>query len=509
MNTLTTGLISFFQIIGQRIRQRFWQLLFYVGAVLVYQLVYPNTFEQVFSGLQPLIFWIIVLIGFLSILFYQGNLHDYALLVILLFGLVNVFIMPILDSPDEQAHIRRAYLTSVGNLIPYTDGENGYASIKSIEDLNSNVSISVLKTNIDSEPIDYETAYATNVAASNIFIGYLPQALGILIARLFQLNTIWLLWLGRLFNLFFYAFLCRKAIKIAPHYKMALFLTSTIPLAVYQGSSMSVDASINAYALLSIAYFLRLYYADDKTVTWKNILVLVLLTMLTGLCKLTYFALSCLILLIPTEKFRKKSNYYWCYAVVAAVGLMAVFWYIFTTIIQPDYIKQNVYSIENNISFQNQLTYVLTHKKQFIYIILRKIAMKLTMTTTDSFIFGWLSYSSLELGTLYTGFYTAVMLLYPNSHRLRKSTSGWLFFLILLITISTLIIFYFTWTPTGLSDVLGSQPRYYIPLLALLPMVFGLNNGVAQNQLQMNLCFINNFFIACMLVTTSVVYYAN
>ena len=58
------------------------------------------------------------------------------------------------------------------------------------------------------------------------------------------MNVIWMLWLGRIFNLILYAGLISLAIKKTPVLKMPMLAVACIPISIYQAASLSIDSII-------------------------------------------------------------------------------------------------------------------------------------------------------------------------------------------------------------------------------------------------------------------------
>lgn len=505
-DTLKINFASFLTELGKRIKERKWQLAAYALLTLIYMFSYGSQDQPSSLNFHMFIYWFTLAAGVLAILFYDGKLHNLAFIVILSFGLINAFIMPIIDSPDEQAHLRRAYLTAQGNLLPTVE-ETGYTSTVTIEKLIDDKSLTVYQTDTDTQEIDNTATSVLEVAAMNPFFGYIPQAIGIMLAQAFHMNAIWMLWLGRIANLIFYAFMCRFLIKLADKFKMALYITATLPMALYQASSMSIDTSVNAYALLTIAWFIHLYYSKEHSLGYKQLSIFFGFCTLAGLCKLTFFALCLLILLVPISNFKTKKMYYYNFAFIALLAVLALGWYVFSNSIQPDFVRNKAYLVENNINAGEQLKYILTHKKNFISTLTNTLFLRISITIQELFRFGWLSYIPDTLSILYCGFFGAIMLLYPHDSQFKTSSKIWLFLITLFITTATLVIFYLAWTPTGSMVIEGTQPRYYIPLIAFMPMIFGMNKAPEDEQIKMNICLMNNFFLACTVLTTCVVYY--
>ena len=114
-----------------------------------------------------------------------------------------------------------------------------------------------------------------------------------------------MLWLGSLCNLLFYSGIVTYAVKKSPIMK-ALIVTACIPLCLFQGASMSIDSIIYALSILIIAYFFYMYKSEEKSITYKEVGIFLILCLLVGLCKLTLFGFSLLILAVPFENFQDK-----------------------------------------------------------------------------------------------------------------------------------------------------------------------------------------------------------
>ena len=83
------------------------------------------------------------------------------------------------------------------------------------------------------------------------------------------------------------------------------------------------------------------------------------------------------------------------------------------------------------------------------------------------------------LGLLFMG---AVIFLYPNKVELSTRTRVGALITALIIFFGTFTIQLLNWSPVGIVYSVDIQPRYFIPLLALLPLIFGLNNNSAEDE---------------------------
>ena len=126
--------------------------------------------------------FVVLVLGIFCIAYYfmhhsEKEFYKVAFVVILCFGIVTSFIVPIVDVSDEVEHLTRAEITSQGVLIPHwtgddvgidrlynhTDGELskefnknvGFETIESINFFNNNRENTVFETQNDTHKIDY------------------------------------------------------------------------------------------------------------------------------------------------------------------------------------------------------------------------------------------------------------------------------------------------------------------------------------------------------------------
>ena len=167
---------------------------------------------------------------------------------------------------------------------------------------------------LHSNPIIWQQKHLLIVAnirrmdfAQNPFFGYLPQAIGVFIAKLLDLNVIWMLWLASICNLVVYSAIVSFAIRKTPIFKVPLFVTACIPLAVFQAASPSIDSIIYSVSILLIAYFFYLYKLNDCTINIKHITKFMALVLFLGMCKLTLFSFVLLIFAVPLKNFKNRN----------------------------------------------------------------------------------------------------------------------------------------------------------------------------------------------------------
>lgn len=447
--------------------------------------------------IEILVLFVTVISGIFLITFYRShnddkNFYKTVFIVIFIFGILFSFLTPIMCTHDEVEHFVRAEITSQGVLIPEynetpvtingRDYPGHYQTIQSTYDLTDNgkvhnkyttmdlVKSSILNTDADTQPINNTAVPFYSAFAQNPFYGYLASAIGIAIAKLLDLNAIWLLWLGRIFNSFVYAALASYAIKKTPILKMPLFVVACIPAALSQAASVSIDPVVNGLAILSIAYFLVLYKSPENSLDHSPLIKFSILIVLLGLCKVTYFSFILLLLFLPKENFKSKKYYYCRWLSLIIILCIAGLWSKFYVDPGVANSSRTLYLMGNNVDAVKQINYMLTHKKKAVIAILHLFG-KLESDLKCQ------SYFTTGFSSLYLLFTGAVYLLYPHERFKPKTRIGALL-VFMILYFGTYILFMLTWTPVGdLTNIRGVQARYFFPALALIPIFLGFNHS--------------------------------
>lgn len=444
--------------------------------------------------------FLVSILGILCITYYfmhdsKEELYKVAFVAILCFGIITSFIVPICDVSDETEHLARTELTSRGVIIPHWTGEDlgveraynltgpnrtahynvgaGYESIESVKFFTRDLGKTVEDTAHDTEKINHTPTLIVSAFEQNPFYGYLPQALGMIIAKLLDLNVIWMLWLGRIFNLIFYAGVISLAIKKAPVLKIPLLVVACLPISIYQASSLSIDSMIIGAGILSIGYFLYLYTAEKNSLNTIEVVKFSALCLLLGLCKLPYLAFIFLLLLVPTDNFKKGNKIIpYILICIAIVGIAGILWSTYST-------PTLMHSWRSKLRFINstaQIDYISLHPKFLIRFTSNLFTYDLSHMAYGVFNFFGAAqkvhYSDsyhLIVATL-LAFVLVTLLAYPKNIKFDLKAKVGTLVILLMIYIGTSFIQLLTWASVGFLN-LGISTRYFIPLLALIPII--------------------------------------
>ncbi len=237
-------------------------------------------------------------------------------------GLVLIFFMPPLMGADEPAHLARIYSLSqgkissivvnnqAGNYTPAALNEFEKFWTPVIKDTQNKTNFSQIKKSMefvtDKNKLSfvnqcYQTLYSP--------LAYLPQTIGLSLAKAFTGSVYWLLICSKLFLLAFYIAVGYWSIKITPIFKHIFMLVLLMPTALSLGASISADGVIIPIAALFFAYVLRYSFVKDLKMDKKAIVIFSLLTICLALVKQS-FLISLFVLFIPKNKFGESIKSY-------------------------------------------------------------------------------------------------------------------------------------------------------------------------------------------------------
>ena len=494
--------------------KKYWIL--YIIILLIFTLMRFELENYAHPELEIIAFVLLVLCGIFCISYYHGHndekeLYKTAFIIILVFGIICSVVMPICIAPDEVEHFVRAEMTSAGVLFPEYNHksfltiqstldliEAGRMPLKNKFDGMGLLNSSIFHTDADTKPINFTLVKYHSAFAQNPFFGYLAPAIGMFFAKLFNLNAIWLLWLGRIFNVLLYASLVSLAIKKTPILKVPMLVISCIPLCIFLGATVSIDSLIGGLSILTVAYFFYLYKLPKKSIDYKHIAKFSILVLLLGMCKVTCFAFILLLPFIPIDNFKENKFYLMGFLSIIIISIIALLWtkfYANPGFFQSFRIKEWAW---HHVNSTKQMNYMLAHKKESIIEILQ-----LPNYFKVDLLFRWDDFNS-----VYLMFLGAVSFLYPCERFNIKTKIGALLVGVIFY-IGTYLILLLTWTPVGqLDPIIGVQERYFIPILFLIPFVFGFNHMQGdKSELDKYIIMITILFISFMLMWTVTMIY--
>lgn len=231
-------------------------------------------------------------------------------LMAIAFGLTFMLIITPMSPPDETVHYEYSFQLSnymMGKDHMYFDEEyQNYgdfaghfnvsaAYVRFIKKINRPLS---LDNKLIKMKFDIEESYKTC---------FIPQAIGITVARLLNWNMLRTFYMGRLCNLIFYIACVYIAIKKTPVHKLLFGIMATLPIFIQQAASYSYDCFINGLAFVLIAFLLKWMY-QEETIDKKEFIFVFVCSVLIAPIKVVYGLFVFLYWFVPAERYGSKRN---------------------------------------------------------------------------------------------------------------------------------------------------------------------------------------------------------
>lgn len=380
--------------------------------------------------------------------------------------------------PDEQAHYISAYRMSnfflfhwnqasaEGVLMRQADADffGRFASSGMLDEskfITLIQSFSAFTNN--TEMVPYGASVATSVP-----LGYLASAFGIALGRALHLGAVPVFYLGRMFNMAEFAFLMYFAVRRTPVAKNAFCVIALFPMTIHVAASYSYDGMVIGVSALLLAEILRMFYGD--AVTWKQMIYCFVLCAILAPSKMVYTPLICLVLLVPSDRFRTLCKRPWmlkCAMILAGIlGLL-----VMQLSTMSSYVGEG--AAGSYIAWADEegytLSWALGHIVNTIGVFLNTILQK-----TDYYVntmlgssLGWFQLSVPQYFYLpFAGlFLVGCMKKTSEPRQLPYGAKCWTFLMVAGSAMLILASMFLSWTPISSTVIEGVQGRYFLPLL--------------------------------------------
>lgn len=425
------------------------------------------------------------------------KIHKSVFYIIMILGSLVIFINPILDTPDDHAHLCRTEFTARGILSLKGDSDQ-YNISRSVAEIISHNYENIINANLGKMDFTYDKV-SKNYASSNNFIPYIPQAIGFNIAKIFGSN-IAIVILGRFFNLLAYALMVRYALKKTPLFKIPLSIVAIMPMSLFIAASFNPDATTYGLSLIAISFLLYIY--NKKDVNKIDMSIYAILCLVLALVKLPYCILGGALIFIPKNRFRNNREYYFSFLFVSIVASISLIIGLKALLGSGGGTSEySSFFVENNISSDRQLSYIISNPiifgVNFIKAMLDNLRMYLDQLNT----YGWLSYgANSAVKTIYPILIGGIIMLYPTKEVLSKKLKWGLALISLGIYATTCFIMYVSWTPVGGAGIDGVQGRYFVPVIAILMLFSGAKSTEDDSKKDFRYLFIAIIFVIFLLI---------
>lgn len=403
---------------------------------------------------------------------------------------------------DDQIHFDRAYGLSYIDNAPVSDVnaelvniewvKNGILQYDKINDAIYRINNELEKAK-ESNNFTYAyaltEAYSSKSIANITLFGYIPNAVGLWISRLFFTSFTAQLIIGRWSSLIFYVIIVSIAISILPIKKSLFAVIGLVPMSVFLASSYSYDTWIISFMILSCALFFKIYYSDKSFSIFYYIIML--FTMLIAIfIKAIYFPL----LLIFVFLIQKKYNNKYYKSIIFILTILLIF-YIVCTFVFPMLLSSSVQAGDSrggsDVNALGQIKFIINNPLYYMKLIISFLLSYFAPINSDQYtvqigylalipeyipILSTVSFIVLVVSS-YTSFYGSKVVL----NRSLSITS--IILVIISISIATTAI-YVDINSVGSNVINGMQGRYLLPLLVFIfPFLYLSNSGVTKNNI--------------------------
>ena len=416
---------------------------------------------------------------------------------VVILGLFYMLVLTPFSTPDEAAHFTSAYRFSsqlMGKPAVADEAFLSHATEEEKERISRGANV-LVRSGDDAPGLYTNVGRATyNLVLKEMFsldnsqgmtvryeipvnttpVVYLPQALGICLARLLHLGYIPLVYLGRLFNLLAFAGMAALAVRIMPFKKELLMAVSCLPMTLHLAASFSYDTAFIGLSMLFLAWCFYLAYEKEK-VTVKDTVVLALLLILLEPGKIVYLPVAGICLFIPSSKFKSKRNYWISVISVITAVVLAVF------LVNRLVLSAWATTTESYVGWSEAAGYTLQDVWEHPYQIFQ-VYYETLVTQFDYYLTTMLGgfLGNLDpnltvppfcLMILWYVLFISVIRREGEEAPMSGGQKLWMVILVFLSACLVLASMLLGWTPRELTYITGVQGRYFIPLLPLVLLV--------------------------------------
>lgn len=425
---------------------------------------------------------------------FSARLPNLFFALAVLFGLIFIFLEPPFVCPDENAHFLNVCRISHGSLFAnVSDGKIGcimteeeidfllrYGGYYNGQETLTGFGYAQMRGLIGRAPSETMVFMETQFATINP-TPYLLASFAVSVCSFIAggLNAYSILLIGKIVNLFFYAAVIRFALRKTAAFQKTMFLIALMPMALFQGASLSYDAILIPSAFLLFAYATKLLTAPEDYVISRGDLIGVSFAcaMLFG-CKIAYAPLVLILLAISVKKFGSRKKWWMCVGTVAAMGVL----FYLIPALANGIITRGIVDTPTELELA-QSAYFSENFWHFP-VVLFKTAEQFGSYWAHSFlgILGWLD---TVMPPPFLCLF-AVILLFTvltelcHTKGIRPSARLLSLFAFIAFYVGTVYIMYVEWNPameipTGGDIAYGVQGRYFIPII-LFVFLAGANN---------------------------------
>lgn len=301
-------------------------------------------------------------------------------------------------------------------------------------------------------------------------LAYIPQAIGITLARITGLGGLGLLYMGRLSNLIFFTAMGYITIRKIPFGKTVVAGVYLLPMTLHLAASFSYDVMIISLSGYFAAICLQLAY-EARQVRSRDVVMLALIMGVMGPCKMVYGVIAGFCLLIPVKKFGGWGK--WSAGAAAVLGAFG----ISMVLVNSRTVAMYTEASQGYITWAGEAGYTFAQLIHNPLLVLR-LCYNTLMWQGETLYSGMLGAALGNMDPVINTPYvvilglTAVLLILalrkPGEELfMSMAHRGWIWFLCFLCLGALMFSMLLAWTPVSSNVINGVQGRYLLPLLPM------------------------------------------
>ena len=392
-------------------------------------------------------------------------------------GTMIIILSPVkFKSWDEEIHFNRAYSITFSDNVEYTQSTYNMYSMN-IPDVNTMEERDLIADYLQEK--NYEITMVKEKTSDFVDYSkraYLPQAFGLKLGRTVGLPFLQTIWLGKFFNLLVYSLIFSLSVKYAKFGKRALLCVGLLPTSLFLASTYSYDAFVTAFLMLGLVMIFNELVDRKSELNWKCITVGVFTMILGSFSKAVYIPLLLLLCFVPKEKFKNRRQRKFFVLTVILIFLIMMSSFVLPALGNVvGNIDTGGDSRGGNTSVTRQIMYILGAPVGYAKLLLETMGNSIGeyfLGYRSRTFFGYMGGNGENLYLLSVVLTIFVTITGENKIRLNrrmKIITG-----IILTGVAALIwtALYLDFTPVGADVINGVQPRYYIPLMFPVMLLF-------------------------------------
>ena len=248
-------------------------------------------------------------------------LHRMVFCAVLVLGFAFNVLLPPYAAPDEKYHINQSFTLASTLYDPHLPVAKSHIRDTIRRPSDQDALIQVDETTVftwqhiakvigrpNTDPT-FATHTFDEYQVDSSYTLYWISGFGVLIGYWLHLGFAATLYLGRLANLLFFAFLAAWAVKRTPVAKPPFAVAALLPMTLHLAASYSRDSNLLALCFFFSALLLDLAFGPREHIGWKQLVLPVVLAVLIVPSKVVYLPLAGLILLIPVVRLGRFARW--------------------------------------------------------------------------------------------------------------------------------------------------------------------------------------------------------